>query len=61
MSRTCSISVELIEQVRDIPGVRGVHIQAIEWEKRVPEILEKAGVLPRPDLPEEQPDNGAES
>jgi methylenetetrahydrofolate reductase (NADPH) len=42
------ITVELIEQVREIPGVRGVHIQAIEWEHKVPEILKKAGLVPRP-------------
>ncbi len=43
-----SIAVELIEQVREIPGVRGVHIQAIEWEHKVPEILKRAGLVPRP-------------
>ena len=44
------ITVELIEQVREIPGIRGVHIQAIEWEHRVPEILKRAGLVPRPKL-----------
>jgi len=43
-----SIAVELIEQVRAIPGVRGIHVQAIEWEHKVPEILKRAGLLPRP-------------
>ncbi|MBM3474940.1 MAG: methylenetetrahydrofolate reductase [Armatimonadetes bacterium] len=47
------ITVELIEQVREIEGVRGVHLQAIEWEKRVPEIVERAGLLPRPVVSEE--------
>jgi methylenetetrahydrofolate reductase (NADPH) len=42
------ITVELIQQVQEIPGIRGIHLQAIEWEHRVPEILEKAGLLPRP-------------
>ena len=42
------ITVELIEQVREIEGIRGVHLQAIEWEKKVPEIVERAGLLPRP-------------
>ncbi len=42
------ITVELIEQAREVPGVRGVHIQAIEWEKKVPEIVKRAGLLPRP-------------
>ena len=44
------ISVELIEQVRDIEGVSGVHLQAIEWEKAVPGIVEAAGLLPRPQV-----------
>ena len=44
------IAVELIEQVREIEGVRGAHIQAIEWEPAVPDIVEGAGLLPRPDL-----------
>jgi len=44
------ITVELIEHVREIPGVSGVHIQAIEWEHRVPEILKRAGLIPRPAL-----------
>ena len=44
------IAVELIQQVREIEGVRGVHIQAIEWEVAVPEIVQAAGLLPRPAL-----------
>jgi len=42
------ITVELIEQARETEGVRGVHIQAIEWESKVPEIVQRAGLLPRP-------------
>ena len=42
------ICVEIIQQVREIPGVRGVHIMAIEWEEAVPEIVERAKLLPRP-------------
>jgi len=49
------VTVELIEQVREIEGIRGVHIQAIEWEQRVPEIVERAGLLPRPTVPEAEP------
>ncbi|MFW6163446.1 MAG: methylenetetrahydrofolate reductase, partial [Planctomycetota bacterium] len=48
------IAVELIEQCRQIEGVRGVHIQAIEWEKAVPDIVEAAGLLPRPAVPSSQ-------
>jgi methylenetetrahydrofolate reductase (NADPH) len=42
------VCVELIQQMREIPGVAGVHIMAIEWEEAVPIITEKAGLLPRP-------------
>jgi methylenetetrahydrofolate reductase (NADPH) len=40
--------VELIEEVRQIEGVKGVHIMAVEWEEIVPTIVERAGLLPRP-------------
>jgi methylenetetrahydrofolate reductase (NADPH) len=42
------ICVETIQQVKEMPGVKGVHIMAIEWEEVVGEIVEKAGLLPRP-------------
>lgn len=42
------ICVELIQQMREIPGVAGVHIMAIEWEDAVGKITEQAGLLPRP-------------
>ncbi|HPD17138.1 MAG TPA: methylenetetrahydrofolate reductase [Planctomycetota bacterium] len=47
------IAVELIQQCREIEGVRGVHLQAIEWESAVPEIVKAAGLLPRPVVPAE--------
>jgi len=40
--------VELINEVRQIEGIRGVHIMAVEWEEIVPTIVERAGLLPRP-------------
>jgi methylenetetrahydrofolate reductase (NADPH) len=46
------IAVELIQQVLEIPGVKGVHIQAIEWESAMPEILKAAGLYPRPTFPD---------
>jgi methylenetetrahydrofolate reductase (NADPH) len=42
------ICVEQIEELREIKGIRGVHLMAIEWEHRVPEIAERAKLLPRP-------------
>lgn len=44
------ICVEIIEQVKEIPGVAGVHVMAYRQEHLVPEILELAGLLPRPAL-----------
>ena len=38
------ICTEIIQQVREIPGVSGVHIMAIEWEEAVPEIVKRAGL-----------------
>ena len=43
------ICVEIIQQLKEIPGVAGVHIMAIEWEEAVPQIVEMAGLLPRPE------------
>ena len=40
--------LEQIEEFKEMEGVAGVHLMAIEWEHRVPEIAERAGVLPRP-------------
>jgi len=42
------ICVETIQQMKEMPGVSGVHIMAIEWEPAVSVIAEKAGLLPRP-------------
>ncbi len=38
------ICVELIQEIREIEGVAGVHIMAIEWEEAVPEIVKAAGL-----------------
>ncbi len=42
------LCVDIINQVRQIKGVAGIHLMAIEWEETVPEIIEAAGLLPRP-------------
>jgi 5,10-methylenetetrahydrofolate reductase len=44
------IILEIIEQVKEIPGVHGIHIMAVGWEDIVPEIVAKAGLMPRPIL-----------
>lgn len=42
------IAIEQIQEIRQIEGVAGVHIMAIEWEEAVRPIVEGAGLLPRP-------------
>jgi methylenetetrahydrofolate reductase (NADPH) len=44
------IAIETIQQLREMEGVHGVHIMAIEWEEMVPRIAEEAGLLPRPQV-----------
>ena len=47
--KTC---IELIQQMREIKGVSGVHLMPIEWEKAVKPIVEGAGLYPRPVVPD---------
>ncbi len=44
------IAVETIQMLKDMDGVHGVHIMAIEWEDIVPRIVEEAGLMPRPNM-----------
>ena len=44
------IILEIIEQLKEIPGIHGIHIMAVGWEDIVPEIVKQAGLLPRPVL-----------
>lgn len=42
------ICIEIIQQVRELPGVAGIHVMAYRQEELVAEIVEEAGLLPRP-------------
>ena len=44
------ICCEQIEEFKTLKGVAGVHLMPIEWEHRVPEIVERAKLLPRPEV-----------
>lgn len=46
------ICVESIQRLKELEGVKGFHIMAIEWEEKVPEIAERAGLFPRPKIDE---------
>lgn len=45
-----AICVETIERLKKVEGVAGFHIMAIDWEEKVKEIVERAGLFPRPQV-----------
>jgi len=45
-----NICIEIIERLKKIEGVAGIHIMAIDWEEKVKEIVERAGLFPRPQV-----------
>jgi methylenetetrahydrofolate reductase (NADPH) len=49
-SEGIKIAIETIQRLKEMKGIAGVHVMAIEWEERVPEIVEMAGLLPRPQV-----------
>jgi methylenetetrahydrofolate reductase (NADPH) len=44
------ICIEMIDQVKNIEGVAGIHLMPIGWESITPVLLERAGLLPRPEV-----------
>jgi methylenetetrahydrofolate reductase (NADPH) len=45
-----NITLDIIDQLKEIDGIHGVHVMAVAWEDIVPVIVEKASLLPRPIL-----------
>ena len=43
-----AMCIETIQRLKEVKGVRGFHIMAIEWEEKVAEIVERSGLFPRP-------------
>ncbi len=43
-------AIETIQRLKEVNGVAGFHVMAIEWEEKVPEIVEGAGLYPRPEV-----------
>ncbi|MBE0534215.1 MAG: methylenetetrahydrofolate reductase [Phycisphaerae bacterium] len=50
MEEGIKICLEMIECVKHIEGVRGIHLMPVGWESITPVIVERAGLLPRPDV-----------
>jgi methylenetetrahydrofolate reductase (NADPH) len=44
-----AMAVEIINQIKDIPGVRGIHIMPVMWESITKRLVEESGLLPRPE------------
>jgi len=42
--------VEQIQELKEMEGIAGVHLMAIEWEEKVPEMVKAAGLHPRPEV-----------
>ncbi len=49
------ICIELIQQIKEIEGVSGVHIMAFRMDDLIPSIVEESGLGPRPRIPVEKP------
>ncbi|HET7235578.1 MAG TPA: methylenetetrahydrofolate reductase [Actinomycetota bacterium] len=45
------VALEVLDLVRQIPGVAGVHLMTINNEEAIPTVLEEGGLLPRPAPP----------
>jgi len=45
-----NIALEIIDRLKEIEGIHGIHIMAVAWEDIIPVIVERAGLLPRPIL-----------
>jgi methylenetetrahydrofolate reductase (NADPH) len=44
------VCIEDIQRLKEVEGVSGFHVMAIEWEEIVPEIVEQTGLYPRPEV-----------
>ena len=43
-----ALAAEMVEATRGLPGVRGVHLMGLGPASGIPEVIETAGLLPRP-------------
>ena len=44
------ICIETMQRLKECEGVRGFHIMAIDWEEKVPGMVEAAGLYPKPEV-----------
>jgi methylenetetrahydrofolate reductase (NADPH) len=46
-----ALSAELVQDLLSIEGVAGVHLMSVSWTRAMPQVIEQAGLLPRPAVP----------
>jgi methylenetetrahydrofolate reductase (NADPH) len=46
------IASELTQELLSIEGVRGIHLMTVGWTKSIPLVVQRAGLLSRPPVPE---------
>ncbi|NMB90150.1 MAG: methylenetetrahydrofolate reductase, partial [Chloroflexi bacterium] len=39
------IALETIEQLKSMPGIKGIHFMAVGWEKIVPRLIIESGLV----------------
>jgi hypothetical protein len=49
MEEGVAIALEIIEKIKNTPGVDGMHIMAVHWEAIVPRLIEESN-LPKPSI-----------
>jgi methylenetetrahydrofolate reductase (NADPH) len=42
-----NICIETIQKLKQVKGIHGFHVMAIEWEEKVPEIVKRSGLYPK--------------
>jgi methylenetetrahydrofolate reductase (NADPH) len=46
-----TLASELTRELLSIDGVAGVHLMSVDWTRSIGQVVEHAGLLPRPELP----------
>lgn len=42
------MAIEIVQQLREMHGIAGVHVMSINWDEAIPRVVEGSGLLPRP-------------
>ena len=45
------ITLEIVDRIKRLPGVNGIHFMAVGWESVVPRLVKEAGLRSKPPAP----------